>query len=116
MARTELTETNGGKSPKSVPVTDIHRLEACAKFTLAHYGEQMLILHESLTTLEKDMERVFFRAHRAHLVPLAAIKAIHGEQRARQFLELVGSAAQVPLARRKLKPLLNLRPDLRPHA
>lgn len=113
MPLTELTETNDGKRPKVVPVADIQRLEACAKFTLAHYGDQLLILRQSLATLEREMGGSFFRAHRAHLVPLAAITAIQGGERAQKYIVLEGVPAPVPLARRKLKGLLKLRPDLR---
>ncbi|ROR34398.1 LytR/AlgR family response regulator transcription factor [Inmirania thermothiophila] len=82
-----------------VPVAEVRLLRADHKYTEVVHPGGTLLLEESLKSLERELGEAFLRVHRAALVGIAHVRALHAGPGG-LHLRLDGLEEPVPVSRR----------------
>lgn len=98
-ARTHICARHGG-SLRLVPVADIICFRADHKYVEVHHRDGMVLIDESLRSLEQEFAATFVRIHRNTLVARAAIVAMHRAGEGSYSIELRGFADRLEVSRR----------------
>lgn len=85
-----------------IPVKDIRYLQADQKYVSAHFGEQAVLIEDSLVSIEQRFPGLFLRVHRNALVSPALISGIEKDAEGRHFVRLSDGHDKVEVSRRNL--------------
>lgn len=89
-------QARSGSTTRLIDAGTITRIYASSKYALIQHEGRELVLDESLNTLEARLEtHGFFRVHRAELVNLAHVRALHSDDGATRVELSDGQSANV---------------------